>query len=305
METFETLRENYEYLPKLYKTINELGFKFHSDTFKKAVSIKTSREEWAKLSVTYKEGELAKCIHDVRHIKGLDYDYGCTSDVMTDALELKRQAGLVFENFVFPKEVENIMSIMQQFDTKMVGGSVRDILLGKDPKDFDFVTYAPYDVVAKELEKDGYTIKETGKQFLVMIASKNGWDFEIANFRKDGTYKDGRRPEAVSIGTMYDDAFRRDFTVNALYLDVRTFKLYDPTGQGIDDFQDRILRFVGKPKERIKEDYLRCFRFYRFIEKSFEPDPKSLSAVREMFAEAVQKTSPERIRVEVERMVKL
>jgi uncharacterized protein YutE (UPF0331/DUF86 family) len=301
-----------EYLPKLYKKINEIGFKFHSDIFKKAVTEKTTKSEWVELELISSktngpifESEFSRCIKDVLMIKGYPNDSFFKSDIIQDVLSLLDHASELFKRHVFPDEVYEIMDIMSQYNTKMVGGSVRDILLNKSPKDFDFVTDASYNEVTEELTKHGYTIKETGKHFLVMIASKNGWDFEISNFRKDGTYSDGRHPEAVMIGDIYDDAFRRDFTVNALYLDVKTFNLQDPTGQGLDDFQERTLKFVGKPKERIKEDYLRCFRFYRFLDKGFEPDPVSLSAVREIFSEAIAKTSPERIRVEIERMVKL
>jgi hypothetical protein len=297
-----------QYLPKLYKKINELGFKNHPGEFTKAVSEKTSKSEWNELKWRYESGgEIFYCVVDVLTI---NYPENCIqvfhSKVMKDVLFTLNDYRLLFENSLLPEEVEELMGIMSQFDTKLVGGCVRDMLIGREPKDFDFVTSAPYDIVAEELRKEGYTIKETGKQFLVMIASKNGYDSEIANFRKDGTYVDGRRPDSVEIGDIYEDAKRRDFTVNALYIDVRTLKLQDPTGLGIDDIQNRTLRFIGTPKDRLSEDWLRGIRFYRFvITKEFNPDPKSLRVVREMFGEIITKTSPERIRLEIERMSKL
>jgi poly(A) polymerase len=153
--------------------------------------------------------------------------------------------------------------------------------------------------------------------------SKEGEQYEIANFRKDGIYSDGRRPEAVQIGTIEEDAARRDFTINALYwnpmVEVEVndsttrrylcgrpmpygFQVADPTGKGLADLESKTLRFIGKPKERIQEDYLRVFRFYRFLAKGYTPDPRSLSAVREYFNEAYAKTTAERVRCELEKM---
>ena len=203
------------------------------------------------------------------------------------------------------QKVINILSSISD-NSYMVGGSIRDILLFKKPKDFDFVTDISYDTLVNVFKDNGFSIKEAGKQFLVLIVSKDGQDFEIANFRKDGTYKDGRRPEFVEIGTIFDDAQRRDFTINALYFNLKDSQLEDPNLQGIFDIKDELLKFIGNPDERINEDKLRVMRFYRFLKKTeFEPDKNSLKAARKNFEVMLKETASERIKNEIENMVGL
>lgn len=186
----------------------------------------------------------------------------------------------------------------------LVGGCVRDGFLGKEPKDFDIVTDVSMDVSTPLFEANGFNVKECGEAFLVLNISKDGEQWEIANFRKEGIYLDGRRPTKVDIGTIEDDAFRRDFTVNALYENPVTGAILDPTGKGLSDIKNRTLRFIGNPKERIQEDYLRVFRFYRFVAtKNLIADSKSMKACRQYFNEAYLNTTPERVRLELERMV--
>lgn len=190
--------------------------------------------------------------------------------------------------------------------TLLVGGCVRDLRLGRNPKDVDVVTDADLDEVTKVLLENNWTIDEAGKQFFVLIASKNGQQFEIALFRKDGTYTDGRRPDSVQVGTMEEDAQRRDFTINSLYYDPWSEVFYDPTGKGFKDIEDKIIRFNGKPVERIKEDYLRIFRAYRFASQlGFEIDKKTLKACRTYFETACKTISGQRILIEVEKMSKI
>lgn len=184
----------------------------------------------------------------------------------------------------------------------LVGGCVRDSLIGRDPKDFDIVTDVHMDTIEAAFIENGWTVDSVGKQFLVMFVSKNEEQFEIANFRKDVGFSDGRRPDEAIIGDMATDAARRDFTVNSIYYDPFTGSYSDPN-KGIEDAKERILRFIGRPHDRIKEDYLRIFRFYRFLSKGFTPDKRSLKACRELFNEAYGQTTPERVRMEVERMV--
>ena len=184
----------------------------------------------------------------------------------------------------------------------LVGGCVRDYLCQKTPKDFDIVTDIPMDTIEDIFTKNGWTVDAVGKQFLVMFVSKNGEQYEISNFRKDGLYSDGRRPDVVSIGTLEEDAARRDFTINSIYYDPIDDVFVDPNN-GRMDVESRTLRFIGRPKDRIREDYLRIFRFFRFLTKGFKPDKKSLKACRELFNEAYLHTTPERVRMEIERMV--
>lgn len=187
----------------------------------------------------------------------------------------------------------------------IVGGWVRDELRGIAGKDVDIVTDIPLDTVEAAFTEAGWEVKDTGKVFLVTNVSKDGCTYEIANFRKDSKTSDGRRPSVVEIGTIMEDAARRDFTVNALYFDPWTGTVIDPTGQGLDDLDKGVLRFVGRAKDRIKEDYLRVFRFYRFIKKGFTPNRNTLRVVREMFADALSKLPAERIRDEIEKAVSI
>ena len=189
----------------------------------------------------------------------------------------------------------------QSNNNYLVGGCVRDYLMGKEPKDYDIVTDVPMETMRELFGQNGWSVDAVGENFLVMFVSKGGNQYEIANFRKDGVYKDGRRPESVEIGTLEEDAARRDFTVNSIYFNPMLGTYKDPNN-GIADVERRVLKFIGKPKDRIKEDFLRVFRFYRFLSKGFEPDKKSLRACREMFNMAYSKSTPERVRMEIERM---
>ena len=192
----------------------------------------------------------------------------------------------------------------QSDNNYLVGGCVRDWLLGVSQKDYDVVTDVSMDTIDELFSQNGWKVNSVGKQFLVIIVSKNDEQFDIANFRKDGNYSDGRRPESVDIGTLEEDAARRDFTVNSIYYNPLKYKFVDPNG-GREDLENKILKFIGKPKDRIKEDYLRIFRFYRFLNKGLKPDKNSLKACRTLFNEAYTKITPERVRSEVERMIKL
>lgn len=188
-------------------------------------------------------------------------------------------------------------------NTYFVGGCVRDMLLNKVPKDFDIVTDTDLDLLTETLKDNGWKVDEAGKQFLVLIASKNKEQFEVALFRKDGSYTDGRRPDYVEIGTIEEDALRRDFSINSLYCNPWTNEIKDPTGNGLKDIQERVIRFNGKPSERIQEDFVRIFRAYRFARQlNFKIHPKSLKACRTYFEQACKTVSGQRILIEVEKM---
>ena len=189
----------------------------------------------------------------------------------------------------------------QSSNNYLVGGCVRDWLMDQKPKDFDIVTDVHMDTIEELFSQNGWIVDTVGKQFLVMFVSKNGEQYEIANFRNDGGYSDGRRPDSVSIGDITTDAARRDFTVNSIYYNPLIGRFIDPNN-GRKDLEFRILKFIGRPKERIEEDYLRVFRFYRFLKKGLKPEKRSLKACREMFNVAYSKCTPERVRNEIERM---
>lgn len=199
----------------------------------------------------------------------------------------------------------------------LVGGCVRDMLIGVKPKDFDIVI--PHDFEQEQLisilVNTGFSVKEAGLRFLVIHAAKDGENFEIAYFRNDGKYVNGK-PESVSPGCIETDANRRDFTINSVYFDWQESRygdklprinegvLIDPTKQGVSDIQSRTLRFVGRAKDRISEDPMRVFRFYRFCSKGFTPTPKTLRIVREQFNDCFSRlngSGREAVREELEK----
>ncbi len=179
-----------------------------------------------------------------------------------------------------------------------VGGCVRDILMGTEPKDFDIVTSATPDEVEKLLKK---TIP-VGKKFGVMLAVENGHHFEIATFRTEKGYKDARRPDKVFWAKAEDDAKRRDFTINALFYDPVTKKVQDFVS-GQKDIKNKILRFIGDPEKRIQEDHLRILRAIRFKNTlGFKYDPETKQALQKN-ANLVISVSGERIRDELNKML--
>lgn len=182
----------------------------------------------------------------------------------------------------------------------IVGGYIRDSLLGLKPKDIDIVTDAPYDLMATAFKHAGWQVNEIGKCYIVLNISKHHEHFEISNFRSDKDNKGG------VIGNILSDAYRRDFTVNALYYNLSTGNIEDPTYKGLNDITSRILRFIGKPQDRLQEDPLRAYRFYRLLAtKSLIPEPRSLRAIRKEWTHIQSKIAPERSRNEIERIVGL
>lgn len=178
------------------------------------------------------------------------------------------------------------------------GGCVRDMLLGIEPKDFDIVTSAKPDEIEDLLEK---TIP-IGKEFGVILAVQDGHHFEIATFRSDSGYSDGRRPDAVEFTNAKEDAFRRDFTINALFYDPQEDKIIDYV-DGQLDLRDKLVRFIGDPEERIKEDHLRILRAVRFKNVyDFQYHPDTYAAIRK-HVHLVKDISKERIADELNKMI--
>jgi poly(A) polymerase len=176
----------------------------------------------------------------------------------------------------------------------LAGGCVRDSLLGKTAKDYDVATSArPEEVI--RLFPGALTV---GAHFGVVIVRQGGHHFEVATFRTDGSYSDGRRPDTVTFATAEEDAQRRDFTVNGLFLDPLTGEIIDYVG-GRADLEARVLRAIGDAHQRFAEDHLRLLRAVRFATVlGFEVEPQTWKAVREM-APRIQAVSAERIRDEL------
>jgi tRNA nucleotidyltransferase/poly(A) polymerase len=176
----------------------------------------------------------------------------------------------------------------------LAGGCVRDHLLGRDPKDFDVATSAtPQQVIA--LFPGALTV---GAHFGVVIVRHEDEQIEVATFRTDGTYQDGRHPESVTFSTAEEDAQRRDFTVNGLFRDPIAGEIIDYVG-GQADLEKRVLRAIGDASKRFAEDKLRLLRAVRFATTlGFEIEPATWQAVCD-FAPSIQSVSAERIRDEL------
>ena len=162
-----------------------------------------------------------------------------------------------------PNDITNIKDVFVKNGYKLfvVGGAVRDALLGKTPKDYDLATNAVPDKVESMMQKAGYKTLETGKAFGVINVFTDNDEYEIATFRKD--IGSGRRPDGVDFTTIDQDVKRRDLTINALFYDIDTGEVVDLVG-GVDDLKKGIVRTVGSAEERFGEDRLRILRAIRF-----------------------------------------
>lgn len=178
------------------------------------------------------------------------------------------------------------------------GGSVRDMLLGKVPKDYDIVTSARPEEIEDILE---HTIP-VGKKFGVILAVRNGHNFEIATFRSDAAYTDGRRPDAVYFTDPKEDAIRRDFTINGMFYDPVEKKVIDYVG-GQADLKNKVLRFIGDPHERIVEDNLRLLRAIRFKNSLGLDYAFGTPEAIKRNAELIKNVSAERIQDELKKIL--
>jgi len=177
---------------------------------------------------------------------------------------LSEQVRQKFE-ITLPTDLETLSDIFKSSgkDFYLVGGSVRDALLGKTPKDFDVTTNATPDEVEEILKAyPEYRVLELGRAFgIVKIITPEGNDYEIATFRTD--IGKGRRPDSVEFATIEKDVNRRDLTMNALFYDISNKEIVDYVG-GIQDIENKVVKTVGNAKERFDEDRLRILRALRF-----------------------------------------
>ena len=185
------------------------------------------------------------------------------------------------------------------FEAYLVGGCVRDLLLGISPKDFDVATSArPESILA--LFPDAQMV---GAHFGVALISRNGESVEVATFRSDGHYLDGRHPETVQYETSpARDAMRRDFTINALFLNVQNDEVLDFFG-GRDDLKAGVIRAIGNAEERFREDHLRMLRAVRFACRfGYTIDGVTMAAIQKLSSNILA-ISAERIRDEMNRIL--
>jgi tRNA nucleotidyltransferase/poly(A) polymerase len=203
-----------------------------------------------------------------------------------------------------PSDITDLYKLFKKNGKELyvVGGAVRDALLGKKPKDFDLATDAFPEEVVKMVQDAGYsTIGEVGQQFGVVIvqipSDRNG--VEIATFRED--IGSGRRPEGVNYSTIDKDVLRRDLTINALFYDIGKGEVVDLVG-GLKDIQDQKIRTVGKAADRFAEDPLRKLRALRFAGRTGSKlEAETADAI--LTDNSLEGVSPERIRDEFKKSI--
>ena len=178
------------------------------------------------------------------------------------------------------------------------GGCVRDELLGLTPKDYDVATDAPPDRVRKLFSNT----QAVGAAFGVILVRHRRSVVEVATFRTDGKYLDGRRPEAVTFTTAEEDAKRRDFTINGMFLDPIENKVIDYVG-GQEDLKNKVLRAIGDPNQRFEEDHLRLLRAIRFAARFGLTIERVTTAAIATHAKHLPRISPERIADELRQIL--
>ncbi len=185
------------------------------------------------------------------------------------------------------------------FQAYLVGGCVRDLLLGREPKDYDVATNATPDQVMS-IFPETYAV---GAQFGVVLVPAPEGDVEVATFRSDIGYSDGRHPDEVRFSAdPREDVARRDFTINGMLLDPVSNEVLDFVG-GRKDLEGKIIRTIGDPRQRFAEDKLRMLRAVRFAARfGYTIEAATFAAIDEL-ADEIQVVSRERVRDELTRML--
>ena len=170
-----------------------------------------------------------------------------------------------FSSILEQNDVAQVFDLFESYQKNsiyVVGGSIRDALLNREITDIDFATSLEPKTITEILNKENIKFIDVGIDHGTVTAIINERKFEITTFRND-IFTDGRHAQVSFSNSLEEDALRRDFTINAMYLD-KSGNLIDPT-DGKKDLENRVVRFIGRPDERIKEDYLRILRYFRFL----------------------------------------
>lgn len=192
------------------------------------------------------------------------------------------------------REFERISSLLGTENVFLVGGVVRDSLLHKETYDLDIATPLKPEVVHSHFQKSLYY-----PRFGTVSFRENGIEVTIATFRKEQSYLDFRHPlDVVFVEDIESDFTRRDFTVNAIYAD-SNLSIIDPTGFGIKDIDDKIIRMIGDPDIRLKEDPLRIIRAYRFSLGLCFSIESSLLKSLERNRGLISRLNPNKIKMEI------
>ncbi len=189
-----------------------------------------------------------------------------------------------------------------EFEAYWAGGCVRDQLLGREPHDYDVATNAEPPEIRNLFGKRRTLPIGAAFGVITVLGPRDAGQIEVATFRRDARYSDGRHPDSVTFSTAQEDATRRDFTINGLFFDPIEKRIIDFV-DGRKDLKRQIIRAIGQPRERFTEDKLRMLRAVRFTATlDFSLDEKTLAAIREMAPE-ISVVSAERIAGEMERML--
>ena len=176
-------------------------------------------------------------------------------------------------------QVFDLFETYQKNSIYVVGGSIRDALLNREITDIDFATSLKPETITEILNKENIKFIDVGIDHGTVTAIINERKFEITTFRND-IFTDGRHAQVSFSNSLEEDALRRDFTINAMYLD-KGGNLIDPK-DGKTDLENRVVRFIGNPDERIKEDYLRILRYFRFLALfgDISPDAEVMKTIK-------------------------
>jgi len=207
--------------------------------------------------------------------------------------------------YPIPGYIKEIMEALERKGalTFVVGGAVRNLILGQEPHDYDIATDMTPDEVSSTLEDAGYRLIDcNGLKHGTVVALSRGEPVEVTTFRTESGYSDNRHPDSVSFaGSIEEDVRRRDFTMNALYLG-SDYMVRDTVG-GIADIEKRLIRAVGDPQKRFREDALRILRGIRFSSRlGFKIEEDTAAAMKET-ADLLSGISPERIRSELDGII--
>jgi poly(A) polymerase len=186
------------------------------------------------------------------------------------------------------------------YQAVIAGGAVRDMILGIPPSDYDIATDAKPEAIEQLFDKT----LSVGKAFGVIVVIMDGYEIEVATFRKDSQESDGRRPYSVQFSSMDEDAWRRDLTINGMFYDPLSDRIIDFVG-GQEDLKSHLVRFIGSPEDRIAEDKLRMLRAVRFSARfEFAVDPATFEAVKKHASE-ISQISAERIADELQKILRV
>lgn len=197
---------------------------------------------------------------------------------------------------------KKVQEIFEETPVYLVGGAVRDILLGNEPKDYDFCTSLEPDFIEASIKSSGRRAYLTGKRFGTIGCKIDGQMIEVTTFRSESYEPNNRKPNVEFVTDITEDLSRRDFTINAMAIRLDNLKLIDPFN-GQEDMKNKVLRCVGNPKIRFKEDPLRMLRAIRFATRfGLEIDKKTYEKIEHM-APSILDISKERWMMELDKIL--